>query len=150
MHNEEWEDIITPDESISQISQISSETSTLEAGSSVWLYFDKNPSHTPGYNVCKKCSTKYKLTTSVTILRTHLKKHQLRAPIKKHKVIIKRKDPFDDEEQKEHNNQLIQWLICDQQPFTIVDNNYFKKFVNFFCPHYIIPDRHKVKGKVHF
>ena len=47
------------------------------------------------------------------------------------------------------HNHLVQQLICDLQPFTIVDNNYFRKFVNFFCPRYVIPDRHKIKGKIH-
>ncbi len=66
-----WEDI-NPNESISQIYNIEnteSESETIaEVGSSVWLYFNKSPSHAPGYNVCKKCSNKYKLTTSVSSL----------------------------------------------------------------------------------
>jgi hypothetical protein len=146
LDNREWEDDINPNESVSQISQDSG-ASSLISGSSVWLYFDKNPSYALGFNVCKKCSTKYKLSTSVTTLRKHLEKHQLKVPTKKYKVIgIKKQDPFEKEEQKEHDDYLIQWLICDLQPFTIVDNYYFRKFVNFFCSRYIIPDRHKVKG----
>src|SRR5271170_2658984 len=92
--DEEWEDDIHPNESISQVSRISAETSStvsqvspetssistlISGSSSVWLYFDKNPSYAQGFNVCKKCSFKYKITTSVTTLREYLKKHQLRA-----------------------------------------------------------------------
>lgn len=146
LDNREWEDDINPNESVSQISQ-DSESSSLISGSSVWLYFDKNPTYAQGFNVCKRCATRYKLSTSVSTLRKHLEKHQLKVPIKKHKVIgVKNQDPFEKEQQKEHDNHLIQWLICDLQPFTIVENYYFRKFVNFFCPRYIIPDRHKVKG----
>ena len=148
----EWVDDIIPDESISQVtrdteltnSEISASTI---AGSTVWLYFDKNPSHASGYNVCKKCNKKFKATTSVTTLRTHLKTHQLKAPTRKQTVVTKQKNPFDEEEQNRHNEYLIQWLVCDLQPFTVVDNYYFREFLKFFCPRYILPNRHKVKGK---
>lgn len=35
-----------------------------------------------GYNVCKECSKKYKLTSSVTTLRKHLQTHQVNAPVR--------------------------------------------------------------------
>ena len=66
---EEWENVLGPEE------QICSELSALDIsnmlGSTVWLYFDKNPSYAPGYNVCKKCSHRYKTTTGVSSLRKH-------------------------------------------------------------------------------
>ena len=158
--NAEWEDIfnlvhdpdnesINPNESVSQISQITSDISET-SGSTVWIYFDKNPSYAQGFNVCKKCSNKYSITTSVTTLRTHLKKHQIKTPIKKKNVVMKKKEPFDEMERKEHDDHLVEWLVCDLQPFTVVDNKHFRKFLSFFCPRYDIPDRHKVKGKVCF
>ncbi len=141
--------MINPDKSVSQVFWLNSEASSI-IESSVWTYFDKNPADAQGFNVCKKCLIKYKLSTSITILRNHLKKHQIEISIKKHKAIIKRKDLFDKEEQKKHDDHLVQWLICDLQPFTIVDNNHFRKFLNFFCPQYIISDWHKIKGKFYF
>src|SRR3954449_60523 len=50
---------------------------------------------------------------------------------------------------KKHDEFLIQWLISDFQPFIFVDNHHFKEFISFFCSCYcyVIPDRHKVKGK---
>jgi hypothetical protein len=138
-------------ESASQISGTASETSTSMAlssnSSSVWLYFDRNPAYAPGYNVCKTCSKRYKSSTSVTSLRTHLEKHQLKAPTKTEKDEKKSNNPFNKREQKEHDNYLIQWLIQDLQPFTVVDNSSFRAFINYFCPRYKIPDRHKAKGK---
>ena len=143
---------VYPDESASQVfhdnSEVDSETSAVN--STVWLYFDKNPPYAQGFNVCKMCSSKYKITTSVTSLRKHLIKHQLQAPPKKHAVTVKTKDPFGGEEQKKHDEYLVDWIICDLQPFTVVDNNYFRKFIGFFCPRYAIPDRHKVKSKFSF
>ena len=136
-------------ESFSQISGITSETSTSTASSSsVWIYFDKNPEYAQGYNVCKSCSKKYQLSTSVTTLRKHLDKHELKAPTKTERSEKRKDNPFNKREQKEHDNYLIQWLIRDLQPFTIVDDPSFRAFVSYFCPRYIIPDRHKTKGKV--
>ena len=77
---------INPSESASQVSGAStSRASSNNTSSAVWLYFDKNLAHTPGYNVCKVCSKKYQLSTSVTSLRKHLKIHQLRAPTRTQK-----------------------------------------------------------------
>ena len=92
-HSENWKNIImiNPDKSVSQVSRLNSEASSI-LGNSVWTYFNKNPADAQGFNVCKKCSTKYKSSISITILRNYLKKHQIEIPIKKHKAIIKRKD----------------------------------------------------------
>jgi BED zinc finger. len=144
----EYEDDGDEWESVSQISGTSTSTDLSGSGSSVWIYFDKNPAHAPGFSVCKNCSKKYKLTTSVTSLRKHLQTHQLNAPTRTEKSVKKYNDPFSKREQKEHDKYLVQWLIRDLQPFTVVDNLSFRAFVNFLCSRYVIPDRHKAKGKI--
>ena len=77
----EWVDDIIPDESVSQVAgdnELNSEIIASDiSGSTVWLYFDKSPLYALGYNICKKCNKKFKVTTGVTTLRTHLKTHQL-------------------------------------------------------------------------
>src|SRR5215207_6586219 len=84
-NEEEWEEV-RPEESVSQIirntdseanagSEISVSDTSAAVGSTVWLYFERNPSYASGYNVCKRCSKKFKVSTSVTTLRTHLKVH---------------------------------------------------------------------------
>lgn len=150
---EEWANEILPDESASQLNcdtelENSEISSSAISGSTVWIFFDKNPSYAPGYNVCKTCNKRFKMTTGTTTLRTHLKTHRLNAPTKKQTVTTKQKNPFDEEDQNRHDEYLIKWLICDLQPFTVVDNLHFKEFLRFFCPRYVIPDRHKVKGKI--
>jgi hypothetical protein len=149
---------VHPDESISQIfNSMQSETSNINDSatssnvsikSSVWEHFDKNPSYAPGYNVCNICATKYKMATSTSTLRNHLKKHQLVAPSVRQRATTERRDPFGELEQNEHTKYLIQWLICDLQPFTVVDNSYFRAFINHFCPRYTIPERHQVKDYI--
>jgi len=84
----------------------------------------------------------------VTSLRKHLKTHQLNAPTRAEKSEKKHKIPFSKREQEEHDKYLVNWLIRDLQPFTIVDDPSFREFVNFLCSRYAIPDRHKAKGKI--
>ncbi|GBB85714.1 hypothetical protein RclHR1_01220010 [Rhizophagus clarus] len=107
--NQEWNYDINPNESINQIFQ-GSETSSLVGESTVWLYFNKDPPSPPGFNICKRCSFKYKLTTSVTTLRRYLEKHQINVPTKKYTKVVKNKnqDPFEKKQQEEHDNCLIQ------------------------------------------
>ena len=151
--SDEWEDALDPDESASQVSHTTytgSEASSLDittSGSAVWLHFDREPSYAPGYNVCKICSNRYKVTTGVSSLRKHLKKHELKAPAKKYNNSNKKSEPFD-EQQEIHNKYLIDWLICNLHPFNVVEDDHFRAFINFFCPCYTIPDRHKIKGKL--
>ena len=128
--DEEWEDVLDPDESASQLSRmnIGSDTDTSDItttlGSAVWQHFDKNPSYVPGYNICKICFNRYRITTSVSTLQKHLSRHRLSVPKKKH-VLIEKRDPFDEEQQQIHNKYLTDWLICDLQPFTVVENPLF-------------------------
>src|SRR5579863_4846077 len=130
-NDNDWEDIL-PEESISQVATTSTEA---ETKSSVWSYFDQDPEYCKGFNVCKICKHKYQLTTGVSSLRKHLKKHDLLIPTKQRifKVIT---IPFNAKEKEAHDEYLIRWLICDLQPFTIVDNPYFRAMINYFCPQY--------------
>jgi hypothetical protein len=148
---------IIPDEFASQIftdvTDVQSETTdiniftTMSRESTVWNHFDKKPSYAPEHNVCRICSVRYKSTTSVTTLRKHLKTHQLEAPPRKQSIVT-RVNPFDQREQQEHTKYLIRWIICDLQAFTVVDNPYFREFINYSCPRYIIPERHQVKDYI--
>jgi hypothetical protein len=146
-NEDEWVinlDEINPDESASNISRTSqasdSETNISLGSSSVWLYFNKNPADAFGYNVCKICSKKYQISTSVSSIRKHLQTHQLQASTKIQKIKNNITTPYNRQEQNEHDKYLIQWLIRDLQPFTIVDNTSFRSFIKFFCPRYVIPD----------
>jgi len=117
----------------------------------VWEYFDKEPFDAPVHNVCKTCSFKYKLTTGISTLRKHLKdNHQIVVPTRntRKQTPITEVKPFNQQEQAEHTEYLIRWLICDLQPFTTVDNVYFREFIKHFCPQYTIPRRQQVKDLI--
>jgi hypothetical protein len=138
--DDEWD-------SVSQFSVASSETTaSSNSSSSVWLYFDKSPDHAPDYNVCKKCSKQYMQATSVTVLRKHLRSHEINVPTRTEKKDNKSEKPLSKKEQKEHDKYLVQWLIRNLQPFTVVDDPSFRDFINNLCSRYVLPDRHKAKG----
>lgn len=97
-----WEDEVRPDESVSQVinntdSEVNanskmntSDTSNFK-GSTVWLYFDKSQIYASGYNVCKRCTKRFKVSTSVTVLRAHLTTHQSKAPTRKQTAVMKKR-----------------------------------------------------------
>jgi hypothetical protein len=145
-NGDEWE--IGSDESASQVSKASESTVLSDECSSVCVYFEKDPNYAPGFNVCSKCSKRYKSSTSVSNLRKHLETHQIKVLTKKEKTTKKKENRFSKQEQEEHDKYLIQWIIQDLQPFTVVDNPFFRAFIDFLCSRYTIPDRHKVKGKI--
>ncbi|CAG8451973.1 10740_t:CDS:1, partial [Cetraspora pellucida] len=100
--------------------------------SSVWPHFDLD---TPDYSrepVCKKCKDVFSTSSGVSTLQRHLKEHQIVAPaICQTTFHFPRTDPHNDEKQKIKNDKLITWIIVDQQPFTVVNNQFFKEFINF-------------------
>ena len=149
--DEEFNQFVSDDDdewdSVSQFSVASNKTSaSSNSSSSVWLYFDKSPAHAPDYNVCKKCSKQYMQATSVTVLRKHLRSHQINVPTRTEKKDNKSENPLSKKEQKEHDKYLVQWLIRNLQPFTVVDDPSFRDFINNLCSRYVLPDRHKAKG----
>ena len=104
---------VNPNESASQIlTDVQLETTdndtstTLSRESSVWNHFDKKPSYAPQHNICRSCLARYKSTTSVTILRRHLKTHQIEAP-PRNQGVVARMNPFNQQEQQEHTKYLI-------------------------------------------
>lgn len=145
---DEW-DSVSQDRDANEWDSVSgaSETSTTDFSSSVWIYFDKNPAYAPGYNVCKTCSKKYSPSTSVTVLRNHLQGHQLKAPTRVEKK-GKKCDNISKKDQGECDKYLVQWLIRNLQPFTVVDDLSFRAFVNYLRSTYVIPDRHRAKGEI--
>ena len=43
---------------------------------------------------------------------------------------------------------VVTWIISDQQPFNVVENEKFIDMVNVFDSRYKVPDRHQIKEKV--
>lgn len=56
--------------------------------------------------------------------------------------------PWTAETHKEKHKLFVNWIITDQQPFTIVENQNFKKFIASIQPRYKIPSRHTLKDMI--
>lgn len=57
-------------------------------------------------------------------------------------------EPWSAEEQKEKHVFLVNWITIDQQPFTLVDNQSFQKFISAVQSRYKLPSRHTLKDMV--
>ncbi|CAG8743057.1 7329_t:CDS:2 [Cetraspora pellucida] len=85
----------------------------------------------PRVPVCRQCNAVFSKTTGVSTLRRHLNKHKINAPARRQTILqFPRTDLYNDKEQKERDNKLITWIITDQQPFTVVENQVSTCFCN--------------------
>ncbi|CAG8550431.1 6021_t:CDS:2 [Cetraspora pellucida] len=120
--------------------------------SAIWPHFDTNTNTHPGVPVCRQCDTVFSSTTGVSTLRRHLNSHNISAPARRQTTLpfsrIPRTDPYNEEEQKKRDKKLITWVIADQQPFTVVENQYFNDFIKFLDPRYITPTRQAAKKMI--
>ena len=61
---------------------------------------------------------------------------------------VKDIDLWTNNEQKQKHIFLLNWIIIDQQPFTLVENQSFQKFISIIQPRYKLPSRHTLKEMV--
>src|SRR3954451_14074791 len=57
-------------------------------------------------------------------------------------------EPWLTEIQKVKHELFVKRIVIDQQPFTIVDNSSFQKFMSSIQPRYKLPSRHTLKEMV--
>ena len=87
---------------------------------------------------CIYCSQEYSTNTSSTILKKHL--------IKKHEEEIK-KEVFESETKVSNetfNSLLINWIIDDLQPFSVVERRSFKNLIHGICKDIVVPCRQTI------
>lgn len=121
--------------------------------SDAWNYFNLQDPQYPSKVVCQKCNQVYSKSSGVTTLKEHLKKtHGITVDnIKKivqTKLNFSRVDPWPREEKLIRDQALVEWVIVNLQPFTVVTNLQFIKLINTLDPRYILPGRTSLKEKV--
>ena len=84
---------------------------------------------------------------STTTLTRHLKSRHHNAYIELYEQRITI-EPWTTEMQKAKHEFLVNWVIVDQQPFTIVDNSSFRKFMSSVQPRYKLPSRYTLKEMI--
>src|SRR4051812_20915702 len=84
---------------------------------------------------------------STSTLECHLKSrhHDAYIELNEKKINI---NPWSTEIQKAKHELFVNWIVIDQQPFTIVDNSSFQKFMSSIQPRYKLPSRHTLKEMV--
>ncbi|CAB4393906.1 unnamed protein product [Rhizophagus irregularis] len=90
--------------------------------SSVWDHFDTKMVKYPGRPVCQKCNTLFLAGSGTSILRRHLSSHKIPAPKQRQRTMHDyRIDPHPEKEQDERDKLVANWVVCDIQPFSVVD-----------------------------
>jgi hypothetical protein len=84
---------------------------------------------------------------STTTLERHLKSkhHDAYIELYEKRIAI---EPWSTDMQKAKHEFFVNWIIMDQQPFNIVDNLSFQKFISSIQPRYKLPTRHTLKEMI--
>ena len=118
--------------------------------SSLWTYVDCKTLAHPGIPVCKRCNYVFSIKSGNSSIERHLlSKHNIVIPkVKQTTLKFKCIDPWPAKEKSERDHAIVIWIIADQQPFSVVENEIFIKMMNIFDPRYKVPDRHQIKEMV--
>ena len=122
----------------------------------VWNFFTRQEKVTRDQNgdekfekfiLCNVEQCHLSSNNSTTTLERHLKSkhHDAYIELSEKRINI---EPWSTEIQKTKHELFINWIVVDQQPFTIVDNSSFQKFMSSIQPRYKLLSRHTLKGMV--
>lgn len=146
---EENEETIT--EAETEITEITEKSKPYH--SKIWEYFERlsegEEDNIKNYIICNLCQLHLSANNSTTTLKRHLKaKHKADYDTYKSNVEVKQLGFWATELQQEKHKLFINWVITDQQPFTVVENKNFRKFLSSIQPRYKLPSRHTVKSMI--
>lgn len=116
--------------------------------SKLWQYFIDSPD---GKISCTLCRTQYSKTTGISTIKTHFQTHhpeQLDALTQQTMCPSEPYGQRDREKVDKLSTLLVEWIICDQQPFYVVDNPRFRALVKALDERYQMPVRQTVANKV--
>jgi len=57
-------------------------------------------------------------------------------------------NPYNRQEQKKRDDKLISWIIADQQPFTVVEEEHFCSLIKLLDSHYDVLTRQATKDMI--
>ena len=133
-------------------------TLPIRAPSAVWQHFEKifDNGGIHLQSQCNYCSQIYSAKCSTTTLNDHWKaKHSKIQPggigsiemafsnIQQQQIVKLR-----GEEHVNLLNKLINWIIIDCQPFSVVDSYPFQEFINDLNPRFKVPSRQTLRNKI--
>jgi hypothetical protein len=108
----------------------------------VWQHFSKTLEKLK----CSYCPKEYSLNTSTTVLMKHIQaQHEEKLEEKNEPSPKKKKITLSDEKSQKIHENLIKFIIDDNQSFMIVENEAFQEFVLSLNSNYILPGRTFIK-----
>jgi len=117
--------------------------------SDVWKYIDKiTDSEKPK---CKICAKVFSVKSSTSTLRNHIQKY--------HKHVYKEANQttlnfsssnsyYDKRTNSEFVKLLLRWIVIDMLPFSLVESNSFKDFIQKLNPKFQCPGRSTLKNEI--
>ena len=111
--------------------------------SDVWQHFDNNEDN----STCKYCKKTYSKNTSTTILRRHYEKNHKKKINKTKQTTLQfsTSTPHPNEIMRDKTSSIIEWIILDLQPFSVVESESFIKLINKLDPYYRLPHAIQLK-----
>ena len=105
--------------------------------STIWAHFDTKTAKYPGRPVCQKCKAVFSSASGTTTLKRHLSSHKIAAPRMRQSTMHDyRTDPYPKNEQDERDILVANWVVCDIQPFSVVENEEWRQMITKFDPRY--------------
>ncbi|CAG8846760.1 39806_t:CDS:2, partial [Gigaspora margarita] len=98
------------------------------------ISLNQNTKDKPGIPVCKICKTEFSKSSSTLTLARHLTIHNIVA-LKQGKKPLNL-NPHSKIEQQKRTNLVVRWIICDLQPFSIVEGEEWQSMISKFDPQY--------------
>ncbi|CAI2166068.1 41_t:CDS:2 [Funneliformis geosporum] len=120
--------------------------------SETWKYFNTQDTQHPTKVICKKCNQMYSKSTGFNILKTHLLSvHGIKIDnVKKMQTELNflKFDPLPKEEKLARDQALVDWIIADSQPISVVTNIHFINSIKALDPRYHLPGKTSVEEMV--
>src|SRR6266496_2828203 len=144
------------EDNVSVASELKTTGSTTVNSAKVWKFFEKKEEtiidengdeKIKKYIHCNVCKCYLFSTNFTTILARYLKSKHKESYNELQKG-LEELEFWPLEIQKEKHKSLVNWIIVDQQPFTVVENQQFQNFVFSIQPRYKLPSRHFVKDMI--
>jgi hypothetical protein len=142
----------TTDTTTSMNSNINNVRKRKYANSNKELYSHYDDTSIDGF-ICKYCKTHLKGSNSTSRLRTHLEGHGVivaskQRPMTQTTLNMRRLDPHPAQTQKQLENDLVTWIVQEQQPFRTVENIHFRHFINNLDSRFKVPTRQSIKSSI--
>jgi hAT family C-terminal dimerisation region/Domain of unknown function (DUF4413) len=146
------------DQSVDEAAEITTSKKTVSSTvSPIWKFFTRKEKIEKDQNDdeqiikyihCNIGECHLSANNSTTTLERHLKAKHHSTYTQLYQLIDENVEPWSTEEQKERHTFLVNWVAIDQQPFTLVENQSFQKFMLAVQPRYKLPSRHTLKEMV--